>query len=107
MSRSAFEIASTAVGDLLAVQTSFDNSKAILELIMKAVPSSSNIHALAELGMMDIAQWEAKVLDWAIMMDEELDAPSLETEYEAMSIKWKRLDTIRCGNPTADRRAAQ
>lgn len=107
MSRPAFEIAHTAVGDLLAVQTSFDNSKAILELIMKRVPSSGPIYALAELGMMDIAQWEAKVLDWAIAMDDELDDPSFQDEYEAMSLRRQRLDTLRCGKPTADGRVAQ
>jgi hypothetical protein len=90
MSRSAYAIATTAVGDLLAIQASFDNSKAILELIMQRVPSDSSVHALAWLGMADIQAWESKVLDWASMMDDELEDPSLTDQHNAYALETHR-----------------
>lgn len=85
MSRSLFEIASTGVDDLLAVQKSLDNSKVIFELIMKHVSPDSSVYALAELGVLDVSHWESKVTDWCVVMDDELD--DFPEQREAYQLK--------------------
>ena len=95
MSRSVFEIASTAVSDLLEVQKSFENTKVILELIMKRIPQDSSVYALAELGMLDVSQWENKVMDWCVVMDDELD--DFPEQAEAYQLKSSRRETLRAG----------
>lgn len=96
MSRSAYAIASTAVGDLLAVQKSFENTKAVLELLMKRLPKDSDAFAIAELGMMDVKEWESKVVDWCVMMDDELEA-----EHNAYAIQARRRALLKHHNTTS------
>jgi hypothetical protein len=95
MSRSLFEIAATGVDDLLAVQKSFDNSKVIFELIMKQVSPDSTVYALAELGVLDVSHWESKVMDWCVVMDDELD--DFPEERDAYRIKNFRREALRAG----------
>lgn len=101
MSRSAYAIASTAVGDLLAVQKSFENTKAVLELLMKRLPKDSDAFAIAELGMMDVKEWESKVVDWCVMMDDELEEPALEAEHNAYAIQAHRRALLKHHNTTS------
>lgn len=95
MSRSLFQIASTGVGDLLAVQKSFDNSKVIFELIMNHVSPDSTAFALAELGMLDVSHWEEKVMEWCLVMDDELD--DFPEEQKAYLHKTRRREALRAG----------
>ena len=95
MSRSAFEIASTAVGDLLEVQKSFENTKLIFDLILKRTPQDSTVYALAELGMLDVSQWENKVMDWCVVMDDELD--DFPEQADAHRLKSFRREALRAG----------
>ncbi|RAU43683.1 MULTISPECIES: hypothetical protein [unclassified Pseudomonas] len=94
MNRSVFEIAATGVDDLLAVQKSFDNSKVIFELIMKQISPDSTVYALVELGMLDVCQWESKVMDWCVVMDDELDCfTGLREAYQVKSFLRNSLRT--------------
>lgn len=101
MSRSAYAIASTAIGDLLAVQKSFDNTKAVLELIMQRAGKDSAAYAIAEVGLMDVKEWESKVVDWCVMMDDELEEPALEAEHNAYALKVHRRALLKHHDTTS------
>lgn len=78
MSRTLFEVSATALDDLYSIQDAFSNFHAIFELALRALPEDHAVHALAELGMLEVADWSSKVEQYAFCMDGELDAFSVE-----------------------------
>jgi|GEM_PF-4875419 len=73
MSRTAMEIAVTALGDLDRVQDAISEVHAVFSVIMDVLPENCPAHALAQLGYAACNDWSEKVYQWAECMEDELD----------------------------------
>lgn len=83
MSRSYKAIAETAVQDLYEVTSAFDSVCAIFTLMLKTFPEDSTPHAFAQLGTIEITDWNTKVYQWCECMENELDDASAEAQNAA------------------------
>jgi hypothetical protein len=79
MSRTLYEVAASGRDDLYLILDAFSNFHAIFELTLRALPQDHAVHALAELGMLEVADWSGKVERYAQCMDDELDDFTVET----------------------------
>lgn len=83
MSRSYKAIAETAVQDLYEVTSAFDSVCAIFTLMLKTFPEDSTPHAFAQLGTIEITDWNTKVYQWCECMENELDDANAEAQNAA------------------------
>ena len=80
MSRSYKAIAETAVQDLYEVTSAFDSVRAIFTLMLETFPEDSTPHAFAQLGTLEISDWNTKVYQWCECMENELDDANAEAQ---------------------------
>lgn len=73
MSRSYKEIAETGVQDLYEVTSALESVRAIFTLMLETFPEDSTPHAFAQLGTIEITDWNNKVYQWCECMENELD----------------------------------
>lgn len=96
MSRSAYEIAHTALEDLYQVQDAFIELHALFTVMLSRFHPDSTTHAFAQLGITRVDAWADTVSQWSECMDNELD--ELETEGEAYRAKIRRMCVMRAGS---------
>ena len=101
MSRSYKEIAETGVQDLYEVTSALDGVRAIFTLMLETFPEGSTSHAFAQLGTLEIADWNSKIYQWCECMENELDDAN-EVAAEAISAErtratrwWTHLNEMR------------
>lgn len=80
MSRSYKEIAETGVQDLYEVTSALESVSAIFTLMLETFPEDSTPHALAQLGGLEISDWNTKVYQWCECMEDELDDANAEAQ---------------------------
>ena len=80
MSRSYKEIAETGVQDLYEVTSALESMSAIFTLMLETFPEDSTPHALAQLGGLEISDWNTKVYQWCECMEDELDDANAEAQ---------------------------
>lgn len=80
MSRSYKEIAETGVQDLYEVTSALESVRAIFTLMLETFPEDSTPHALAQLGGLEISDWNTKVYQWCECMEDELDDANAEAQ---------------------------
>ena len=80
MSRSYKEIAETGVQDLYEVTSALESMSAIFTLMLETFPEDSTPHALAQLGGLEISDWNTKVYQWCECMENELDDANAEAQ---------------------------
>ena len=73
MSRSYKAIAETAAQDLYEVTSALESVRAIFTLMLETFPEDSTPHAFAQLGTLEINDWNTKVYQWCECMENELD----------------------------------
>lgn len=83
MSRSYKEIAETGVQDLYEVTSALESVRAIFTLILETFPEDSTPHAFAQLGTLEISDWNTKVYQWCECMENELDDANAEAKKTA------------------------
>lgn len=83
MSRSYKAIAETAVQDLYEVTSALESVRAIFTLMLETFPEDSTPHAFAQLGTLEIADWNTKVYQWCECMENELDDANAEAKKTA------------------------
>lgn len=83
MSRSYKAIAETAVQDLYEVTSAFDSVRAIFTLMLETFPEDSTPHAFAQLGTLEISDWNTKIYQWCECMENELDDANAEGRMSA------------------------
>ncbi|MEN2393221.1 hypothetical protein [Pseudomonas halotolerans] len=101
MSRSYKAIAETAVQDLYEVTSALESVRAIFTLMLETFPEDSTPHAFAQLGTLEVADWNTKVYQWCECMENELDDAN-EVAAEAISAErthatrwWTHLNEMR------------
>ncbi|MBU0938029.1 MAG: hypothetical protein KJ715_03680 [Gammaproteobacteria bacterium] len=101
MSRSYKEIAETGVQDLYEVTSALEGVRAIFTLMLETFPEDSTSHAFAQLGTLEIADWNSKIYQWCECMENELDDAN-EVAAEAISAErtratrwWAHLNEMR------------
>ncbi|QXQ19134.1 hypothetical protein [Pseudomonas tolaasii] len=80
MSRSYKEIAETGVQDLYEVTSALKSVRAIFTLMLETFPEDSTPHALAQLGGLEISDWNTKAYQWCECMEDELDDANAEAQ---------------------------
>lgn len=90
MSRTAYDIACSGLGDLHTVQNAFNNIHAIFTVMIGHFPEGHTAHAFAELGVLEVNSWADTVLQWYDCMADELDDPCFESESQAYLGKYER-----------------
>lgn len=83
MSRSYKEIAETGVQDLYEVTSALESVRAIFTLMLETFPEDSTPHAFAQLGTLEISDWNTKVYQWCECMENELDDANAEAKKTA------------------------
>lgn len=83
MSRSYKEIAETGVQDLYEVTSALESVRAILTLMLETFPEDSTPQAFAQLGTIEITDWNTKVYQWCECMENELDDANAEAQKAA------------------------
>lgn len=101
MSRSYKAIAETAVQDLYEVTSALESVRSIFTLMLETFPEDSTPHAFAQLGTLEVADWNTKVYQWCECMENELDDAN-EVAAEAISAErthatrwWTHLNEMR------------
>lgn len=97
MSRTAYDIACSALGDLYDVQKAFSNIRVIFTVMLRNFPEDHTAHALAKLGVLEVDDWADTVCQWAECMDSELDDPCLDIEAQAYLDKFERRVKLQAG----------
>lgn len=92
MSRSYKEIAETGVQDLYEVTSALESVRAIFTLMLETFPEDSTPHAFAQLGTLEITDWNTKVYQWCECTENELDDAN---EVAAEAISAERTHAIR------------
>lgn len=80
MSRSAYEIAESALDDLYHVQDAFIEFNAMFTLMLGQCRKDNLAHAFAELGLASVENWSEKLQQWSACIDHELDGVKREAE---------------------------
>lgn len=87
MSRTAYDIACSGLGDLHTVQNAFNNIHAIFTVMLEHFPEGHTAHAFAKLGVLEVNSWADTVLQWYDCMTDELDDPRFESESQVYQDK--------------------
>lgn len=99
MSGSHKEIAAAGLDHLCEVQKAFDNIHAIFTMLLQHYPEGSTANAFAQLGVLEVNDWSAKVFQWSEYTETELDDAAEEVQ-KAPQLPHYLLDQR--SNETAD-----
>jgi len=89
MSRSAYEIAQSALDDLYQVQHAFKELSDMFDVMLEHFHQDSEAHKCAQIGIATVEGWSEKYHRWAEIIDDELDG--VKREAEAYSQMYARL----------------
>ena len=80
MSRSAYEIAQSALDDLYQVQHAFKELNDMFGVMLDHFQKDSEAHICAQIGIATVEGWSEKFHRWTEIIDDDLDGVKREAE---------------------------